>query len=110
MSLASPRQAVFKRNAGVSQFKSTFTGSIIPILSYRLHEEIEDFFQYMTPTPQEHQVRLAVVHRIIDVIMKIWPHASVQIFGSFHTGLYLPTRYFSSLIKLSNCVLEFHHD
>lgn len=45
----------------------------------------------MTPTPQEHQVRLAVVHRIIDVIMKIWPHASVQIFGSFHTGLYLPT-------------------
>ena len=46
----------------------------------------------MTPTPQEHQVRLAVVHRIIDVIMKIWPHASVQIFGSFHTGLYLPTR------------------
>ncbi|XP_057368151.1 terminal nucleotidyltransferase 4B-like [Daphnia carinata] len=56
-----------------------------------LHEEIEDFFQYMTPTPQEHQVRLAVVHRIIDVIMKIWPHASVQIFGSFHTGLYLPT-------------------
>lgn len=63
----------------------------VPVV-YRLHEEIEDFFQYMTPTPQEHQVRLAVVHRIIDVIMKIWPHASVQIFGSFHTGLYLPTR------------------
>ncbi len=62
------------------------------LLVFRLHEEIEDFFQYMTPTPQEHQVRLAVVHRIIDVIMKIWPHASVQIFGSFHTGLYLPTR------------------
>ena len=62
------------------------------LCGFRLHEEIEDFFQYMTPTPQEHQVRLAVVHRIIDVIMKIWPHASVQIFGSFHTGLYLPTR------------------
>jgi len=56
-----------------------------------LHEEIEDFFQYMSPTPEEHQVRVDVVRRIKDVIMKIWPHASVHIFGSFHTGLYLPT-------------------
>lgn len=32
-----------------------------------------------------------MVRRIKDVIMKIWPHASVHIFGSFHTGLYLPT-------------------
>jgi len=56
-----------------------------------LHEEIEDFFQYMSPTPEEHQVRIDVVRRIKDVILKIWPHASVHIFGSFHTGLYLPT-------------------
>merc|ERR1712071_701178 len=56
-----------------------------------LHEEIEDFFQYMSPTPEEHQVRVDVVRRIKDVIMKIRPHASVHIFGSFHTGLYLPT-------------------
>lgn len=56
-----------------------------------LHEEIEDFFHYMAPTPEEHSVRLHVVLRIKEVIMKIWPHASVHIFGSFHTGLYLPT-------------------
>jgi len=56
-----------------------------------LHEEIEDFFQYMSPTHEEHEVRLDVVSRIKDVILKIWPHAYVHIFGSFHTGLYLPT-------------------
>lgn len=57
-----------------------------------LHEEIEDFFQYMTPTPEEHRVRMNVVNGITEVIMKIWPHAKVYIFGSFYTGLYLPTR------------------
>ena len=65
--------------------------------SFRLHEEIEDFFQYMSPTAEEHQIRLEVVRRIEEVILKIWPHAHVQIFGSFHTGLYLPTRFAENL-------------
>ena len=59
---------------------------------FRLHEEIEDFYNYMKPTKEENQVRLNVVNGIKEVIMKIWPHASVHIFGSFYTGLYLPTR------------------
>lgn len=46
----------------------------------------------MTPSPEEHEMRKAVVNRIEDVINQIWPHAKVQVFGSFHTGLYLPTR------------------
>ena len=46
----------------------------------------------MSPTQEEHQIRVEVVRRIEEVIMKIWPQAHVQIFGSFHTGLYLPTR------------------
>merc|ERR1712071_372313 len=44
-----------------------------------LHEEIEDFFQYMSPTPEEHQVRVDVVRRIKDVILKILDKASVPI-------------------------------
>ena len=59
---------------------------------YSLHEEIEDFFQWMVPTALEHENRIKVVSRIRLVIHKLWPHAKVDIFGSFKTGLYLPTR------------------
>ena len=59
---------------------------------YRLHEEIEDFFQWMVPTPLEHEARIDVVGRVRTVIRKLWPQAKVDIFGSFKTGLYLPTR------------------
>jgi len=60
---------------------------------FRLHEEIVDFFNYMSPTEEEHVVRLNVVHRIKTVINNLWPESVVEIFGSFRTGLYLPTRY-----------------
>ncbi|OXA60136.1 Non-canonical poly(A) RNA polymerase PAPD5 [Folsomia candida] len=56
-----------------------------------LHEEMEDFFNYMSPTEEEHSVRLSVVHRIKSVIHSLWPESTVEVFGSFRTGLYLPT-------------------
>lgn len=56
-----------------------------------LHQEIEDFYQYMSPTPEEHELRVNVVRRIKKVVLSLWPEASVEIFGSFRTGLYLPT-------------------
>lgn len=62
------------------------------MLIYSLHQEIEDFYQYMTPTPEEHSMRLEVVRKIKDIIYQLWPKAEVQVFGSFATGLYLPTR------------------
>lgn len=36
-------------------------------------------------------MRLEVVDRIKGVIHDLWPNAEVQVFGSFSTGLYLPT-------------------
>ncbi|KYN06222.1 PREDICTED: non-canonical poly(A) RNA polymerase PAPD5-like [Cyphomyrmex costatus] len=56
-----------------------------------LHEEIEDFFSYMCPSHEEHVLRLRVVKRIENVIYDLWPDSKVEIFGSFRTGLYLPT-------------------
>jgi len=56
-----------------------------------LHQEIEDFYQYMTPTDEEHQMRLGVVKKIKNIIHQLWPKAVVEVFGSFATGLYLPT-------------------
>lgn len=56
-----------------------------------LHQEIEDFYNYMKPTPEEHAMREDVVQRISKVIKDVWPEAQVDFFGSFRTGLYLPT-------------------
>ncbi|KAL5021958.1 hypothetical protein ScPMuIL_001113 [Solemya velum] len=66
--------------------KKIYTPSIVG-----LHEEIKDFYEYMSPTPEEASMRTEVVQRIQSVIKVIWPEADVQIFGSFRTGLYLPT-------------------
>uniref|UniRef100_A0A7N9AT27 Terminal nucleotidyltransferase 4A n=1 Tax=Mastacembelus armatus TaxID=205130 RepID=A0A7N9AT27_9TELE len=56
-----------------------------------LHEEIMDFFNFMSPRPEEEAMRRDVVNRIESVIKDLWPTARVEIFGSFSTGLYLPT-------------------
>ncbi|KAK7076963.1 Non-canonical poly(A) RNA polymerase papd5 [Halocaridina rubra] len=56
-----------------------------------LHQEMEDFFLWMCPTEEEHHMRKRVVERIERVIVELWPQARVEIFGSFRTGLYLPT-------------------
>ncbi|KAM3858243.1 terminal nucleotidyltransferase 4A [Diretmus argenteus] len=56
-----------------------------------LHEEVMDFYNFMSPRPEEAAMRKEVVNRIEMVIKELWPTADVQIFGSFSTGLYLPT-------------------
>ncbi|XP_036318555.1 non-canonical poly(A) RNA polymerase protein Trf4-1 isoform X2 [Rhagoletis pomonella] len=56
-----------------------------------LHQEIEQFYNYVLPTPTEHAIRNEVVQRIEAVVHSIWPKALVEIFGSFRTGLFLPT-------------------
>ncbi|KAH1000773.1 hypothetical protein HUJ04_013066 [Dendroctonus ponderosae] len=56
-----------------------------------LHQEIEHFYHYMSPTEAEHKVRAEVVNRIEDIILSKWPEAQVEVFGSYRTGLYLPT-------------------
>ncbi|GCB68436.1 terminal nucleotidyltransferase 4B [Scyliorhinus torazame] len=56
-----------------------------------LHQEIIDFYNYISPRHEEETMRMEVVERIEKVIKELWPSADVQIFGSFSTGLYLPT-------------------
>ena len=38
-------------------------------------------------------MRKKVVERIENIVVDLWPQAKVEIFGSFRTGLYLPTRF-----------------
>ncbi|KAM6903313.1 terminal nucleotidyltransferase 4A isoform 2-T2 [Lycodopsis pacificus] len=56
-----------------------------------LHEEVMDLYNFMSPRPEEAAMRKEVVSRIEMIIKELWPTADVQIFGSFSTGLYLPT-------------------
>ncbi|XP_053679709.1 non-canonical poly(A) RNA polymerase protein Trf4-1-like [Anopheles nili] len=56
-----------------------------------LHQEIEQFYAHMIATPTEHALRVKVVSRIERIVLNLWPSARVEMFGSFRTGLYLPT-------------------
>lgn len=49
--------------------------------SYSLHEEIVDFFNFMSPRPEEEAMRRAVVNRIEGVIKDMWPTARVSVGG-----------------------------
>ncbi|KAJ1977583.1 hypothetical protein H4R34_003524, partial [Dimargaris verticillata] len=55
-----------------------------------LHTEMLDFLDYISPTPEEHQLRQWVVDRIDRVVKSLWPDAVTKVFGSYSTHLYLP--------------------
>ncbi|XP_059662632.1 uncharacterized protein LOC132308542 [Cornus florida] len=57
----------------------------------QLHKEILDFCEFLSPTPEEQASRNQAVECVFDVIRYIWPNCKVEVFGSFRTGLYLPT-------------------
>lgn len=42
-----------------------------------LHEEIEDFYEWIKPRQEEFAIRKDVVSRIASVVRKIWPQAKV---------------------------------
>ncbi|KAK2639080.1 hypothetical protein Ddye_026875 [Dipteronia dyeriana] len=68
--------------SGNSRFRS-------PML--QLHKEIVEFCDFLSPTPEEQAFRNTAVHSVFDVIKYIWPNCKPEVFGSFKTGLYLPT-------------------
>ncbi|XWS11040.1 hypothetical protein CRYUN_Cryun38cG0049500 [Craigia yunnanensis] len=53
--------------------------------------EIVDFSDFLSPTPEEQAARDAAVDSVFDVTKYIWPACRPEVFGSFRTGLYLPT-------------------
>ena len=60
-----------------------------PIMT-RLHNEILDFCDYISPTEAEEALRRQVVQRVTEAVQFLWPEAEVKPFGSLLTGLYLP--------------------
>ena len=60
------------------------------LLNGRLHREVEAFVDYMSPTPEEDELRTLTVALISGAIKKQYPDAEVLPFGSYETKLYLP--------------------
>ena len=80
---------------------NSLDGITSPLL--RLHQEIVEFNRFVAPTPEEAASRLAAISRVQAVVQSIWPAATVEVFGSFATGLYLPTSDLDAVILHSGC-------
>ncbi|VFQ80047.1 unnamed protein product [Cuscuta campestris] len=68
----------------------------------QLHKEIIDFCDFLSPSQEEQEARNAAVERVFDVIKYIWPESKPEVFGSFRTGLYLPSSDIDVVIMGSN--------
>ena len=62
-----------------------------------------EFCRYLKPSAEEDVSRNTAIQRVSDVITSIWPTASVAIFGSFATGLHLPTSDVDLVVLNSGC-------
>ena len=56
-----------------------------------LHEEILDFWAAFRPTASEEAARAGAVARVRALASELWPRSRVASFGSYSTGLHLPT-------------------
>ncbi|KAI1750313.1 hypothetical protein F4782DRAFT_253681 [Xylaria castorea] len=57
----------------------------------RLHMEIRDFYDYVSPRDFEEKLRQELVSRLETLVQRKWRNARILPFGSFMSGLYLPT-------------------
>ena len=70
----------------------------------RLHQEIIEFTEFLQPTESEEEMRSAAISRVKGVILSLWPHSQVKVFGSYETGLYLPTSDIDLVVFNTNCI------
>ncbi|KAI8806970.1 hypothetical protein BJ742DRAFT_814994 [Cladochytrium replicatum] len=56
-----------------------------------LNQEIDDYVAYMAPTPAEVYMRNDLINRIRDIVLNVFYNAEMHVFGSFDTGVFLPT-------------------
>ena len=53
--------------------------------------ELIDFCVYISPTKEEDLIRRNLIDKVKQIVLNIWPNASIHVFGSMKTKLYLPT-------------------
>lgn len=60
-------------------------------MGFWLHKEVWDFYDFVKPRPHEERIRQDLVNRISRALRIRFPGCEIQAFGSFKSGLYLPT-------------------
>ncbi|KAI1488306.1 hypothetical protein F5X96DRAFT_91182 [Biscogniauxia mediterranea] len=70
---------------------ATTDHSATACMGTRLHKEIMDFYEYVRPRDYEERIRREMLSRLSSLLKRKWPDADVYAFGSFMSGLYLPT-------------------
>ena len=74
--------------------------------------EVVEFCRFLEPTKEEAAMREAATQRVREVILSIWPQASVQIFGSFVTGapcLHVHTYAITCQLVPADCAIVCHY-
>ncbi|KAI1503455.1 hypothetical protein F5X99DRAFT_375287 [Biscogniauxia marginata] len=70
---------------------ATTDHSATACMGTRLHKEIMDFYEYVRPRDFEERIRHEMLSRLSALVKRKWRDAEVYAFGSFMSGLYLPT-------------------
>ncbi|KAL6766406.1 TRF4 [Auxenochlorella protothecoides x Auxenochlorella symbiontica] len=91
------------RQAGGRLFRVQIEPPPAPAFFLTPPPEIVELARYLTPLPEEAMQRNAAIQRVRDVVACIWPEAQVKVFGSFATGLYLPTSDIDAVVLGSGC-------
>lgn len=69
----------------------------------RLFPELLELCELLQPTAEEAAARQAAVAAVAEVAGSLWPSARCEVFGSFATGLYVPTSDVDLVIMDSGC-------
>ena len=62
-----------------------------PSIELRLHEEVIDLVDAFRPTTRERALRTAAAANLTAIVRTLWKAARVHTFGSFDTGVFLPS-------------------
>ncbi|XP_019082770.1 PREDICTED: uncharacterized protein LOC104705243 [Camelina sativa] len=76
-----------------SMSQERLNGLAILCIEKEVLEKIVDFCDFLLPTQAEKVERDAAVASVSSIIKYIWPSCKVEVFVSYRTGLYLPTRW-----------------
>ncbi|CAL8469529.1 g9070 [Coccomyxa elongata] len=99
----SPRAAEEPSTSGRSELPWASASHHIRSATIRLHNELVEFCRFLAPSSSELEARKAALARVTEAVQSIWPSATVQIFGSFVTGLYLPSSDMDIVVMDSKC-------
>ncbi len=56
-----------------------------------LHNEVLDFVEFIKPTKSEIKRREMLVDLCRSIVAELWPQATLEVFGSYATSMYLPS-------------------